>query len=603
MAIKPIVLNDFEWWLNLGSISTIGDNQFTIAKNVYYNESKQIQTRRWYTKFWNALGSDKPITSYFFYQRDDNLKTYAMAHSWDGFYTYDETTGNRTEQEDWLHEYETLTWRTDFRTRRDYAVYKNIVYMCNGVDDYAYRDWTSYYKVWLEVTVDCTFDNTTNSVNKVAHWLVVWDQIRFRNGTWALPAGIEEDSYYYIIEKTDDSFNFSIDPYWDEFEFTDNWTDITSYKVLWAPRIRYINMNTDTLFGSGDDLNPSTLYYSDAAPEDWTSIDTNQLVVWWDELWRINWLNNFWQLIMAFKSNKIYSIDVAGESALPIDSQTWWFSDRTIANVWNSLVYLTERGVDTLRNRTGVDWVTAIESNPLDEDVRELTSKIEEQNLNCNAALYIKALNNYYITFDTNNDNVPDTTLVYNSLVWSRTQYDYPVVYDYGKYIDSEWNWKYLFASGATDQMYQMEYGYEDDGETISYELETKAFDFWEPGQFKTFSYVDLIVQKAKGSPLYINVNVDWNLVGWSQITNDSNTESSPVQSIWIDPIGLYPLTWDLVNNDIDMYRYILRVPLYATWPNISVNLNSNWWIWILEQMRIWVNGEPIDVFNYANIW
>lgn len=35
-----------------------------------------------------------------------------------------------------------------------------------------------------------------------------------------------------------------------------------------APRIRYINMNTDTLFGSGEDINPITFYYSEPAPTD-----------------------------------------------------------------------------------------------------------------------------------------------------------------------------------------------------------------------------------------------------------------------------------------------------------------------------------------------
>lgn len=67
---------------------------------------------------------------------------------------------------------------------------------------------------------------------------------------------------------------------------------------------------------------------------------------------RINGQNELGQVILAFKSGKIYSIDVTNEKALPIDSQTGGFSDRTIANVGNSLVYLTERGVDTLKPRT-----------------------------------------------------------------------------------------------------------------------------------------------------------------------------------------------------------------------------------------------------------
>jgi hypothetical protein len=62
-----------------------------------------------------------------------------------------------------------------------------------------------------------------------------------------------------------------------------------------------------------------------------------------------------------------------------------------------------------------VSGSSALESQPLDEDVRELTAKIEELQLNANCGWYIRKIKNYYISFDTNNDNIPDTTLVYNA--------------------------------------------------------------------------------------------------------------------------------------------------------------------------------------------
>jgi hypothetical protein len=34
------------------------------------------------------------------------------------------------------------------------------------------------------------------------------------------------------------------------------------------PKYRYLNMTTDRLFGAGEDLNPTTVYYTDAAPAD-----------------------------------------------------------------------------------------------------------------------------------------------------------------------------------------------------------------------------------------------------------------------------------------------------------------------------------------------
>lgn len=518
MAIKPISINKFDWWLNLNTGSNIGDNQFTIATNMYYNINKQLETRRWFQKFGAALGNNKPITSYFFFQRDDTLATMTLCASGTDMYKFDDTLKTWSSVKTGLAEFETITGRTDWRTRRDFAVYKNIPYMCNGVDKYASYNGTTY----------------------------------------------------------------------------------TEYAA--APKIRYINMNTDTLFGSGEDINPSTFYYSAAAPADGTSFYTNAVVVGGDELGRINWQNELGQVILAFKSNKIYSVDVTNQKALPIDSQTGWFSDRTIANVGNSLVYLTNRWVDTLKPRTGLDWSSALESSPLDEDVRELTSKITELQLNSNTGRYIKGLNNYYITFDTNNDNVPDTTLVYNSLVKAWTKYDYPVIYDYGFYITPTGEYKYVFTSASTDQVYEMESGYDDDWVSINYEIQTKAFDFGEPWTFKTFEYVDIIGKKSKGTTIPVKIYIWDELVGGATIddTKIINSNQSS-QALGTRPIGIDSLT-GASEEDIQIYDYLIRVPLYSTWPEISINMSSEWWIWMLEKMRIGVNGETIDVFSYANI-
>ena len=114
----------------------------------------------------------------------------------------------------------------------------------------------------------------------------------------------------------------------------------------------------------------------------------------------------------------------------------------------------------------------------MDEAVRELTTQIDEQQLNSNCAWYIKRDNNYLFSFDTNNDNIPDTHLVYNSIVKAWTQYTYPTIYDYGFYITSTGEQKYLISSATTDQVYEIETGYDDLGEFIDYEVKSKNFDF-----------------------------------------------------------------------------------------------------------------------------
>ena len=123
----------------------------------------------------------------------------------------------------------------------------------------------------------------------------------------------------------------------------------------------------------------------------------------------------------------------------------------------------------------------AIESSPLGDAIRALTDQITEFQFNSGAAFYNKSLSNYYFAFDTNNDNIPDTVLVYSTLTSGWSQYTLPNLYDFGFYINSDQERQYLFASAITGQMYEFEYGFDDDGVAIDYELESKRFDFGTP--------------------------------------------------------------------------------------------------------------------------
>lgn len=88
---KPRVysIQKFDGGLNLTQSTNIEDNQFTVVRNMYYNKDKQIETRRGFTTFGNLIGAS-PITSYFHYQRDDNLENIAVCTAGTQMYAYDE---------------------------------------------------------------------------------------------------------------------------------------------------------------------------------------------------------------------------------------------------------------------------------------------------------------------------------------------------------------------------------------------------------------------------------------------------------------------------------------------------------------------------------
>ena len=59
---------------------------------MFYNSDKRVQTRYGITTFGDPIGSN-PITSYFFFQRDDTGARIALCTSGTVMYVYNEGTG------------------------------------------------------------------------------------------------------------------------------------------------------------------------------------------------------------------------------------------------------------------------------------------------------------------------------------------------------------------------------------------------------------------------------------------------------------------------------------------------------------------------------
>lgn len=598
MPIKKF--QNFVGWLNLNQPTDIEDNELTIAKNVFYNNSKQIQTRRWYRKFGNQIGSD-PITSYFFYQRDDTLERIALCHSWWTMYEYDGTTWNSVKTD--LQEFETIPGLTDRRVRTDYAVYKNVVYMMDGVNPYAYYDGTTYNQIGIETAVTCTFDSTTDQVNKTAHWLTENSEVIFFT-TWTIPAELNLNQVYYVIEVDADNFQVTDTPFGTAIDFTDDGTGTNTYSESNKPRARYIEFLNDTMFAASDDANPNTLYRTNTGQANSFNINQNVLVVWWDEQGRINGISIYSSVVLTFKTDKIYGVNIATPDSTPVDTQGGWYANRSIKNVGNSLVYFSERGVDTLQRRSWVDGVQAIESEPLSENVRKLMEMIQEKNYNSWSGIYIRPINNYYFAFDTDWDDRPDTVLVYNSTVSSWTQYTLPALYEFGQYINSDNERQFLFASASGWQMYQFEYGFDDDGTPIETEIQTKQRDFDDPAQLKMFQRVDVSGYKQEGQDMDIKVLIEWQVAVEWQVTDTNIDFDAQTGTLGVDANGIQSL-WVAEGDDVEgltLYPFTVRLPVMQRGIDIAVNVSATWTQRIVDKMRVWLAAEVVQIFGYNNI-
>lgn len=503
--------NNFTWWLNLTQSSQIADSDFVTLKNMFYNSANQVQSRKWYIKFGDSVWST-PFSSYFFHKRDD---TWAIICLW--------VAGSV------MYKFNGSTWssiKTDLTavdgdwnpTRWDFAVYKNIVYMCDGYNNYASRDGTTY----------------------------------------------------------------------------------TEYAA--QPKCKYISYMLDAIYASWEIANPITVYHTAVQPTNANTINTNVVVIGWDEQGKINGMHEYGQTVLIFKDNKIFSY-IPWESAQPIDTQSGGYSDRSISIVWNSLVHLTERWIDTLQFRNGVTGASWLEGKPLWEKVRPLTNLIQPIYYNSNVWYYNKALNNYYFSFDSNGDDRPDKTLVFSSSIWSRSQYTLPPMYDMWIYIDSDWVEKHIFSSALGGQMYEMEVWYDDDGSAINTELQTKPFDFGDPAQTYSIDFIDIIWYKQEWWEIDIEILWDDEVIQSAMVTDD-NIE---ITSNWIEPLGVSTLWtatlwWSDLQQWLALYPFVVRLQSYNYLSTISLNMSASWVQRIFEKIRISINGQPIELFSYNNI-
>lgn len=511
-------IENFNGWLSLVEPSNLDDNQFEVLKNMYYNKDKRIQSRRGIANYGDSIWAT-PISSYFFWKNDTDGTTMALCTSWTVMYKYDEWTTTWNSIKTWLTEFEAdgVT-----RTRWSFAVYLNVVYMCNGIDAYADYDGTTY----------------------------------------------------------------------------------TEHPA--QPKCRYLRYMADSIYGAGQDTNPSTIYATTAGAANADTLNANDIKVWGDELGRINWLLDLGNILLVFKNKKIYSVawDLATSQA--IDSQNGGYCNRSIKNVENAIMYYNDAGVDRVKPRSWVTWASALASEPLANDLRDLLDKISPTQRNNGTGYYNTFLNNYYFSFDTWNDSIPDTTLVYSSLVWAWSQYNLPAIYDYGLYIDSAWVERNLVASANWWQMIEIETWFQDFWLAIDTELKTKRWDFWDVGQWKTFDAVDIVGLKNEWSEITVEIIVDGDIVSSSVIDDTFIDVFGWSVTIWSNPIWTETIGWGTgSDSDIDLFQYLIRIPMYSSWPNIQIRMYSetNPNVWTLDKIKISRENDVMDLFPVANIW
>lgn len=585
-------LNKLTWGINTSKESIRKEDEFADIVNMYYNRRWALEVRRGVSNFANSVGS-KPFTSLFFFQRDDTGERILIWFSGTVMYRYNEWTNVWDSTKTGLLEFEAdgIT-----RTKWSFAVYKNVIYMCDGVNPYMYYDGTTV-TVGIVTGISVTLNNSTDFITQTAHGYSNLQRISFY-GT--LPTEIEQGRFYYVRNKTTDTYQISLTATSTVIDFTSNGSSVLSV-LSTTPLFRYLQYMGDRVFGAWTDDTPNTLYYTSAAVANAQTIP-NLVVVGGDELWRINSIKELWTFICAGKTNKIYSINVSVPSSTPIDSRSGIQSHRSVQNVEGSLLFFNEFWLDTLKQTSAISGTQALGTSILSENIRELFASIQPESYKRNASLYAPLLNNYYFSFDANNLGTTDTTVVWSSSFGAFTRYNIPTLNDYCTYIDSDGEYRYLIAPNTGGQVLEFERWYNDNGVGIEWLCDYRT-KFW-TDDWKTISWVQIRGRKSVQKEATLDILIDGEVVSTCQISDDFIDTNSTPYPVWNSPIGTLPIGWGAnMSDNIDTYEFSLRIPVEVTGQELGIRISSSETplVFSLEQMRVEVNKEVISLFdNYA---
>lgn len=391
------------------------------------------------------------------------------------------------------------------------------------------------------------------------------------------------------------------------------WNGVTITEYAGQPKCRYFLYFQDKICSAGEDLFPFRFYFTNAAPSTAATINTNDVDVGNEFDGKINGLFELASTVLIGKTEKIYYVSfadtLANSTCLPIDAQNGLFSHRVTNGVGNAILYQTKNGIDNLSQKQYSTGGTAIVSENYTADLQKLTGLISANQYNANCGGYIKELNNFYFSFDTGDDNVPETTLVYSSLIgktWS--EYTYPAAYQYGYYIDSANAYNYLLCSGNAGIIYKIEKGFSDDGVPIEYEFKTKEYDFGNSSSWKDLEYIDLFGRKNEGSEFEIEVIVGGEVVYTATITDDYLTSSVAVSTVGSDPIGTETIGGGAQSSEpdsIDVFPYQIRLgaEIFASGHTVQIRGFGDDvpTVFTLDQIQIKYENNTDDLFPVAN--
>ena len=183
-----------------------------------------------------------------------------------------------------------LPHRKRIQTRRGITTFGDAIW-ADPISSYFFwkndTDWTTM-ALCTAGTVMYKYDEWTTTWNSIKTWLSEFEADGVTRTRWSFAVYLNK---VYMCNGVDAYAEY----------------DWTTYTTFWSqPKCRYLRYMADSIYWAWEDTNPSTVYATTAWAANGQTLNANDIKVWWDELWRINWMLDLWNVILIFKNKKIY---------------------------------------------------------------------------------------------------------------------------------------------------------------------------------------------------------------------------------------------------------------------------------------------------------
>jgi hypothetical protein len=351
---------------------------------------------------------------------------------------------------------------------------------------------------------------------------------------------------------------------------------------------------------------PTSVAYTNGTPTDLNTFPNVVVADQDDSSGSITGLINLGPLVIVTKERKIYQLNITAPSLEQLDYSDGAASHRSLVRVENSVYFLNEKGVFDLAQRQAT--VGSLRADAKTNDIQPLINAILDKSVT--AGIYVNKLNNYYLFVDTSGDGVNDTVLVWSVLTQAWTQYqgisaNEAVVYPDFTYDDLEESDALLIASSLNGQMIQMEYGTNDQGAEILFEIETKTADFGTPEEYKVFHNYEFFGFINEGGQLTFS-----STLGETTVTADAVLQGSTYsanilttsQVLGGSLLGGSPLGGG--EASITLFPFVIRVPVEQTENNIAINVFTDYpnTVAVFTKWSVDMDVWPRELFPNAYI-